>query len=132
VLKRDGYTTPFCYAGHGKFDFLKNDASHNGWDHLVERGVEEMQQPHATETAFLIIFLTVTRHRSFTYTAVHPRRSQRRQVRAYRERRQLGARLLFARARKARFLNNILVVIADHGTRVDGRQIIPLKSDPIP
>jgi len=156
VLQRDGYSTLFCYAGHGTFDFIKNYVSHNGWDRLVEeadfanpahrtawgvsdedllqRGVEEMRQLHATERPFLTTFLTVSNHRPFTYPAGRipedPNAHNREHAVKYADW-ALGD--FFDRARKEPFWNDtIFVVIADHGARVYGRQTIPLKSYQIP
>lgn len=156
VLKRDGYSTQFLYAGHGTFDFIKNYALHNGWDSIVEendfenpafrtawgvsdedllqRGILEMRKLHETGKPFLSTFLTVTNHRPFTFPAGRipeaPNAHNREHAVKYADW-ALGD--FFDRARKEAFWNDtIFVVIADHGARVYGRQTIPLKSYQIP
>lgn len=156
VLKRDGYNTLFCYAGHGTFDFIKSYASSNGWDRLVEesdfpnpahrtawgvsdedllqRGIEEMRTLHSVGKPFLVSFLTVSNHRPFSYPAGRiaedPNARNREHAVKYADW-ALGD--FFDRARKEAFWNDtIFVVIADHGARVYGRQTIPLKSYQIP
>lgn len=156
VLKRDGYSTQFLYAGHGTFDFIKSYALHNGWDSIVEetdfenpafrtawgvsdedllqRGIIEMRRLHETGKPFLSSFLTVTNHRPFTYPAGRipedPDAHNREHAVKYADW-ALGD--FFDRARKEAFWNDtIFVVIADHGARVYGRQTIPLKSYQIP
>lgn len=156
VLKRDGYSTEFLYAGRGTFDFISNYVTHNGWDRLIEesdfenpvfrtawgvsdedllqRGIEEMRALHATGKPFLTSFLTVSNHRPFTYPAGRipedPNAHNREHAVKYADW-ALGD--FFDRARKEPFWNDtIFVVIADHGARVYGRQTIPLKSYQIP
>ncbi len=156
VLKRDGYSTMFLSAGRGTFDYIKGYALNNGWDKFVEesdyenpvfrtawgvsdedllqRGIAEMRQLHATGKPFLTSFLTVTNHRPFTYPAGRIPED------ANAHKREHAVKYLdwslgdfFDRARQEPFWNDtIFVVVADHGARVYGRQTIPLKSYQIP
>jgi phosphoglycerol transferase MdoB-like AlkP superfamily enzyme len=156
VLKRDGYSTLFLYAGHGTFDYIRSYSLRNGWDRLVEesdfkdpafrtawgvsdedllqRGIEEMRALHTAGKPFLTSFMTVSNHRPFTYPKGHitedPDEHRRNNAVKYADW-VLGD--FFERARKEPFWQDtIFVVIADHGARVYGSQTIPLKSYQIP
>lgn len=156
VLRRDGYSTVFLYAGHGTFDYIRSYALGNGWDRLVEesdfhdpafrtawgvsdedllhRGIEEMRALHATGKPFLTSFMTVSNHRPFTYPKGRipedPDARKRDHAVRYSDW-ALGD--FFERAEKEPFWKDTLfVVIADHGARVYGSQTIPLKSYQIP
>jgi len=156
VLRRDGYSTVFLYAGHGTFDYIRSYALGNGWDRLVEesdfnnpafrtawgvsdedllqRGIEEMRALHATGKPFLTSFMTVSNHRPFTYPKGRipedPDARKRDHAVRYSDW-ALGD--FFERAEKEPFWKDtIFVVIADHGARVYGSQTIPLKSYQIP
>ncbi len=156
ILKRDGYSTVFLYAGHGTFDYIRSYSLRNGWDRLVEesdfkdpafrtawgvsdedllqRGIEEMRALHDAGKPFFTSFMTVSNHRPFTYPkgriAEDPDARQRDHAVKYSDW-VLGD--FFDRARTQPFwTNTIFVVIADHGARVYGSQTIPLKSYQIP
>jgi phosphoglycerol transferase MdoB-like AlkP superfamily enzyme len=156
VLKRDGYSTLFLYAGHGTFDYIRSYSLRNGWDRLVEesdfqnpafrtawgvsdedllqRGILEMRGLHDAGKPFFTSFMTVSNHRPFTYPKGRipedPDARQRDHAVKYADW-SLGD--FFDRARTQPFwTNTIFVVIADHGARVYGSQTIPLKSYQIP
>lgn len=156
VLKRDGYSTVFLYAGHGTFDYIRSYSLRNGWDRLVEesdfkdpafrtawgvsdedllqRGIQEMRALHDSGKPFFTSFMTVSNHRPFTYPKGRipedPDARHRDHAVKYSDW-ALGD--FFDRARTQPFWTNTLfVVIADHGARVYGSQTIPLKSYQIP
>ena len=156
LLKRDGYSTLFFYAGRGSFDHVKSYTLSNGWDRLVDesdferpvfrnawgvsdedllqRGIVEMRAMHLTGRPFLATFMTVSNHRPFTYPEgrIPESPGQRRRDHAVKYADwALGD--FFDRARHEPFWRNtVFVVVADHGARVYGSQTIPLKSYQIP
>jgi phosphoglycerol transferase MdoB-like AlkP superfamily enzyme len=156
VLKRDGYSTMFLYGGRGVFDGMRSYALRNGYDRFIEqkdfakptfttawgvcdedlmnRALEEFNTLNASGKPFFATLLSVSNHKPYTYPAGRipedPNRHSRFYAAKYAD---YALGLFFKRARQSSFWTNTLfAVVADHGSRVYGRQSIPIHSYEIP
>jgi phosphoglycerol transferase MdoB-like AlkP superfamily enzyme len=156
VLKRDGYTNTFIYAGRGAFDHLRSFMLGNGYDRFIEqsdfanpqfstiwgvcnedlyrRGLEECRKADQTGSPFLLTMLSVSNHKPFTYPegriSANPNKRKRDNAVKYTD--YAIGRFLEAAKQERFWTNTVFVVVADHGARVYGRQTIPMKSYEIP
>lgn len=156
LLKRDGFETVFFYGGRGIFDGMRSYATANGYDRFVEqkdfanpkfttiwgvsdeelfeKGVEDLRGLHEKGKPFLATFLTVSNHKPYTYPDGRiPERSEERQRNNAVKYTDWSIGHFFDLAKKEKFWNDtVFVVVADHGARVYGSQLIPIKSYEIP
>jgi phosphoglycerol transferase MdoB-like AlkP superfamily enzyme len=156
VLKRDGYTNTFIYAGRGAFDHVRSFMLANGYDRFIEqtdfknpqfatiwgvcnedlyaRGIEECRNADQAGTPFLLAMLSVSNHEPFKYPEgripENPNERKRENAVKYTD---YAIGHFFEAAKRERFwTNTVFVVVADHGARVYGHQTIPMKSYEIP
>ncbi len=156
VLKHDGYSNTFIYAGRGAFDHVRSFMLANGYDHFVEqsdfvnpqfstiwgvcnedlyaRGIEECRKADQAGEPFLLTMLSVSNHEPFKFPEGRipesPNVRKRENAVKYTD---YAIGHFVEAAKKERFwTNTVFVVIADHGARVYGSQTIPLKSYEIP
>jgi phosphoglycerol transferase MdoB-like AlkP superfamily enzyme len=155
VMKRNGYSPTFIYGGHGTFDSMNYFFSHNGY-RVVDR--TDMEDPRFSniwgvsdedlfrnalriydeqvargERVFSVV-MTTSNHKPFTFpegiAGVPPKGGGR----------EAGVRYAdyaighFMEALQARpwFGDTLVVIVADHGARVYGREEIPVHSYEIP
>ncbi len=154
VLAKRGYERLFMTGGSGLFDGVKSFMTSNGFNHFLEEGdyespvftnawgvsdedlfrraVAEFDRFDAAERPFFALVLTVSNHRPFTYPAgrVSAERSSRSGAVRYAD----WALGKFFRQAQSRpfYKNTIFVVMGDHGARVYGSQLFPMKSYRVP
>lgn len=157
LLQREGYRTHFIYGGESNFDEMKSFFAGNGVETISDQPV--LQKPgHAVgvwgihdedlfleadtlfrsqgDQPFFAVVLSTSNHTPFDYPADRidpnpdfPVTSPENAIK-YTDH-ALGQ--FFAKASTAPyFKNTIFLVVADHGTRVSGDQLIPLFKFEIP
>ena len=154
VLESRGYERLFMTGGRGLFDGVRSFATANGFDRFVEqsdfvdpvftnawgvsdedlfaRAVRELDGLHAAGRPFLAMLLTVSNHRPYTYPAGRiPGGGQTREDAVRYADHALGG--FFREAGKHRFFGDTMfVVVGDHGARVSGSQLFPMRSYRVP
>lgn len=154
VLEKRGYERLFMTGGQGLFDGVRSFMTANGFNHFVEqsdfvdpvfanawgvsdedlfrRGLKELDRLHATGNPFFATLLTVSNHRPYTYPEGRiPETAQTRENAVKYADWALG--YFFREAKAHDFYDNTLfVVMGDHGARVYGSQMFPLKSYRVP
>ncbi len=157
LLRREGYRTHFVYGGESNFDEMKSFFAGNGIETISDQPV--LQKPgHAVGVwgihdedvfdeadalfrrqggkPFFAVVLSTSNHTPFDYPGgriepnpAFPTASAENAIK-YTDH-ALGQ--FFAKASTADyFKNTIFLVVADHGTRVSGDQLIPLHKFEIP
>lgn len=156
ALGERGYSRTFVSGGRGIFDGVRPFMMSNGFEHFVEqsdyekpafvnawgvsdedtlnRAVIECEKLHATGKPFFVSALTVSNHRPFTYPDgridLPPSEQKRENAVKYADW-ALGE--FFRQARQKPFYKDTLfVVLGDHGARVYGSQLFPMKSYRVP
>ena len=156
VLKRDGYASVFLYGGRGLFDGMRSFAIRNGYDRFVEqkhfehptfttiwgvcdedlfmRAVDEFRELAKTGQPFCGTVLSVSNHKPYTYPkgTIPEDPGERRRENAVKYSDYALGRFFEAARKEAFWTNTVFVVVADHGARVYGEQIIPIRSYEIP
>ena len=154
VLAERGYHRLFMTGGSGLFDGVESFMTSNGFNQFVEqadyespvfsnawgvcdedlfhRALTEFDRLHAEGRPFLSILLTVSNHRPYTFPA--GRISDQEQSRSSAVKYADWALGDFFRQAQNRpfYSNTIFVVVGDHGARVYGAQIFPVKSYRVP
>ena len=154
ILAERGYERLFATGGRGMFDGVKSFMTANGFNHFVEqsdyldpvfvnawgvsdedmfhRAVEELDKFHQTGKPFFATLLTVSNHRPFTYPAgrIDSEEQTRENAVRYSD---WAIGDFFKRVREKEFYKNtIFIVMGDHGARVYGSQLFPVKSYRVP
>lgn len=156
VLAERGYNRLFISAGRGIFDGLKSFMTSNGFNRFVEqkdfvnpafvnawgvsdedlfnRALTELDALHDEGKPFLACLLTVSNHRPFTYPDGRIDRPSAQQTR--------DNAVKYADWSIGQFFdkvgdhawkkNTLFVVMGDHGARVYGSQLFPMKSYRVP
>jgi len=108
----------------------------NAWgvsdEDLFARAVQELYEMHAQGRPFLAVLLTVSNHRPYTFPAgrVAETDSSRENAVKYAD---WALGRFFEEARRHEFYRDTLfVVMGDHGARVYGSQLFPMKSYRVP
>ena len=154
VLKERGYERLFMTGGRGLFDGVRSFMTSNGFNHFIEqsdfqdpvfanawgvsdedlfrRGIRELDKLHAGGKPFFATLLTVSNHRPYTYPEGRiPETDQTRENAVKYADYALG--YFFREAKSHNFYKNTLfIVMGDHGARVYGSQMFPLKSYRVP
>jgi len=154
VLAERGYERLFMTGGRGLFDGVKSFMTANGFDRFVEqadfvdpvftnawgvsdedlfrRAVTELDALHAAGKPFFATLLTVSNHRPFTYPAGRvPGGGQTREHAVRYADHALGEFFRAART-KPFFESTLFVVMGDHGARIYGSQLFPMRSYRVP
>jgi phosphoglycerol transferase MdoB-like AlkP superfamily enzyme len=157
LFRRAGYSTHFVYGGEANFDEMKSFLAGNGVEHIWDQGV--LQKPeHAVgvwgihdedlfleadaifrkqgETPFFALVLSTSNHSPFDHPSgriepdpAFPEASVENAIK-YTDH-ALGR--FFEQARTSPyFANTLFLVVADHGTRTFGDQLIPVRKFHIP
>ena len=154
VLAQRGYERLFATGGRGMFDGVKSFMTSNGFNHFVEqsdyqdpvfvnawgvsdedmfhRAIEELEKFHQKGKPFFATLLTVSNHRPFTYPAgrIDSEEQSRENAVRYSD---WAIGDFFDRVREKEFCRNtIFVVMGDHGARVYGSQLFPVRSYRVP
>jgi phosphoglycerol transferase MdoB-like AlkP superfamily enzyme len=154
VLAERGYARLFMTGGRGLFDGVRSFMTANGFERFVEqkdfnnpvftnawgvsdedlfhRAIDELDQLHEEGRPFFATILTVSNHRPFTFPVdrIPEQKATRENAVKYADW-ALGD--FFARARTHAFFEKTLfVALGDHGARVYGSQMFPMKSYRVP
>jgi phosphoglycerol transferase MdoB-like AlkP superfamily enzyme len=156
TLADRGYRRLFVYGGRGLFDGMRSFMMANGFERFIEqsdypsptfvspwgvadedifsRAVTEFDALQAEGKPFFSVVLTVSNHKPFTYPdgrIKKPSSQQQRNNAVQYADFALGQ--FFDRAEGHSFYKNTLfVVMGDHGARVYGAQLFPIKSYRVP
>jgi phosphoglycerol transferase MdoB-like AlkP superfamily enzyme len=156
VLAERGYRRLFMTGGQGLFDGVQSFMSANGFDLFFEeddfadpeftnawgvsdedlfaKAVVELDRLDQEDRPFFATLLTVSNHLPYTYPAgriARPPGERKRENAVQYADWALGE--FFQAARRREFYRNTLfVVMGDHGARVYGRQLFPIKSYRVP
>ncbi len=156
VLAERGYNRLFMTAGRGLFDGVRSFMTNNGFNRFVEqsdfvnpafvnawgvsdedlfnKALTEFDALHAEKKPFLACLLTVSNHRPFTYPdgrISRPSAEQSRNNAVQYADWSLG--MFFDKVRDHAWTKNTLfVVLGDHGARIYGSQLFPIKSYRVP
>ncbi len=156
ALGERGYQRAFVSGGRGIFDGVRPFMMANGFEHFVEqkdyekpafinawgvsdedtfhRAITECDRLHDNGKPFFVTILTVSNHRPFTYPEgrieLSPHEKKRDNAVRYADW-ALGDFFERSRARPF-FKNTLFVVLGDHGARVFGSQLFPMKSYRVP
>ena len=154
ILADRGYERMFVTGGRGQFDGVRSFMTANGYNHFVEqsdyddpefinawgvsdedmfhRAIEELDKFHQEGKPFFATLLTVSNHRPFTYPDDRIDSDEQTRENAVRYA-DWAIGDFFRRVRKKGFYRNtIFVVMGDHGARVYGSQMFPLRSYRVP
>lgn len=155
VMAQNGYSPTFVYGGFGSFDNMNHFFANNGYrvidrtdmdtpkfaniwgvsdEDLFRNALRVFDEQAARGERIFSVIMTTSNHKPFTFPAGVPG------VPESGGGRQAGVRYadyaigrFFDQLRTKPFANDTLVVIvADHGARVYGRESIPMKSYEIP
>ena len=154
VLAERGYERMFLFGGRGVFDGVRSFMTKNGYNRFIEqrhfedpiftnawgvcdedlfnRALTELDGLHASGRPFLATILTVSNHRPYTYPDGRiPEKGRARENGVKYADWALGD--FFRKVRTRPFYGNTLfLVMGDHGARVYGRQLFPMKSYRVP
>ena len=150
VLAKRNYERVFLYGGRGLFDGMRSFMLANGYSRFIEEhdfenptfanawgvsdedlfrhGIKEMDRLHSTGRPFLTTFMTVSNHRPYTYPPGRIPQTDKSRENAVRYA-DWAIGDFFRRAKSHPFYKDtIFVVLGDHGARVYGSQLFPMKS----
>ena len=154
ILSVRGYERLFITGGRGLFDGVKSFMTANGYNHFVEqndyvnpsfvnawgvadedlfrRSIEEMDKLSHSGRPFLATLLTVSNHRPFTFPAgrIDPQYMSREAAVKYADW-ALG-QFFEEVSKKDYYKNTLFVALGDHGARVYGCQLFPIRSYRVP
>ena len=154
VLAERGYHRLFMTGGSGLFDGVRSFMTSNGFNQFLEqadyespvfsnawgvcdedlfqRSLKEFDRLHAAGRPFFSVVLTVSNHRPYTFPAGRiPGQDQSRSSAVKYADWALGS--FFRQAQTRPFYSDtIFIVVGDHGARVYGAQIFPVKSYRVP
>ena len=155
VMREQGYSPTFIYGGYGTFDNMNHFFGSNGYrvidrtdmdtprfsniwgvsdEDLFRNALVEFDRQHGRGEHIFSVIMTTSNHKPFTFPqgvpGVKPEGGGREAGVRYADH-ALG-RFVEALERKPYFGDTLLVIIADHGARVYGRENIPLPTYAIP
>jgi phosphoglycerol transferase MdoB-like AlkP superfamily enzyme len=155
VMQRNGYQPTFIYGGYGTFDNMNYFFGHNGYrvvdrsmmdaprfsniwgvsdEDLFRNALRVFDQQHARGERIFSVVMTTSNHKPFTFpdgiAGVRPRGGGRESGVRYADY-AIGE---FVRELRQRPYSDdtLVVIVADHGARVYGREDIPLPTYAIP
>ncbi|MCC7424283.1 MAG: sulfatase-like hydrolase/transferase [Planctomycetaceae bacterium] len=156
VLAERGYERLFMTGGRGLFDGVRTFMTSNGFNHFREQSdfdnptftnawgvsdedlfrgaLRELDQLAGGKKPFFATLLTVSNHRPFTFPSDRvPDETQTGSRESAVRYADWGLGEFFREARqKPWYRNTIFVVMGDHGARVYGKQLFPLRSYRVP
>jgi phosphoglycerol transferase MdoB-like AlkP superfamily enzyme len=156
LLADRGYQREFIYGGRGLFDGMRSFMVANGFERFIEQhdyahptfvaawgvcdedifhsALDEFDAMHARGKPFFGMVLTVSNHQPFTYPdgRIDLPAKEQKQFNAVKYA-DWAIGDFFSRARShAFFSNTVFVILGDHGARVYGSQMFPVRSYRIP
>lgn len=155
VMREKGYSPTFIYGGYGSFDNMNAYFGSNGYrvidrtgmdapkfsniwgvsdEDLFRNALAEYGRQHARSERIFSVIMTTSNHKPFTFPEGVPG------VKSSGGGREAGiryadyalGRFLDALQRQPYFRDTLVVIVADHGARVYGREDIPLPTYSIP
>ena len=155
VMIRNGYKPTFIYGGYGAFDNMNYFFAHNGYrvldrsamdkpnfsniwgvsdEDLFRNALRVFDEQHARGERIFSVIMTTSNHKPFTFPAgvagVKPKGGGREAGVRYAD---YAIGYLIEHLQSRQYADDTMVVIvADHGARVYGREDIPLPSYAIP
>lgn len=154
VLEERGYERLFMTAGRGLFDGVRSFMKANGFNQFREQSdyrdpifvnawgvsdedlfreaLRELDTLHTRRTPFLATLLTVSNHRPFTFPAGRIPSDKQTHENAIRYADWALGQFFREAAAHDFFRNTLFVVMGDHGARVYGSQLFPIKSYRVP
>ena len=155
VMIRNGYKPTFIYGGYGAFDNMNYFFEHNGYrvidrsamdkpnfsniwgasdEDLFRNALRVFDEQHARGERIFSVIMTTSNHKPFTFPAgvagVKPKGGGREAGVRYAD---YAIGYLIEQLQSRQYGDDTMVVIvADHGARVYGREDIPLPSYAIP
>lgn len=155
VMSRNGYSPTFIYGGYGTFDNMNYYFGNNGYrvidrtdmdnpgfsniwgvsdEDLFRNALRVFDEQHARGERIFSIVMTTSNHKPFTFPAgiegVKPRGGGREAGIRYAD--YAIGRFMEGLRQRPYFEDTLVVIVADHGARVYGREDIPLPSYEIP
>ncbi|MBI4195720.1 MAG: LTA synthase family protein [Betaproteobacteria bacterium] len=155
VMRRNGYSPTFVYGGYGTFDNMNYFFGNNGYrvidrtdmdapkfsniwgvsdEDLFRNAFRVYDEQHARGERIFSVVMTTSNHKPFTFpegvNGVAPRGGGREAGVRYADY-AIGGFMDELR-RRPYFRDTLVVIVADHGARVYGREDIPLPSYEIP
>lgn len=154
VLAERGYERLFMTAGRGLFDGVRSFMQANGFNQFREQSdyrdpifvnawgvsdedlfreaVRELDVLHSRGKPFFTTLLTVSNHRPFTFPAGRIPSDEQTRENAIRYADWALGQFFREAAAHDFFRNTLFVVMGDHGARVVGSQLFPIKSYRVP
>jgi phosphoglycerol transferase MdoB-like AlkP superfamily enzyme len=155
VMSEQGYSPTFIYGGYGTFDNMNAFFGSNGYrvidrtdfdtpkfsniwgvsdEDLFRNALAEFDRQQARDERIFSVIMTTSNHKPFTFPDGVPG------VKAKGGGREAGVRyadyalgrFVDALQRRPYFKDTLVVIVADHGARVYGREDIPLPTYAIP
>jgi phosphoglycerol transferase MdoB-like AlkP superfamily enzyme len=155
VMNKNGYSPTFIYGGYGTFDNMNNYFGNNGYrvidrtdmdqsgfsniwgvsdEDLFRNAFRVFDEQHARGERIFSIVMSTSNHKPFTFPegieGVKPKGGGREAGIRYAD--YAIGRFIEQLRQKPYFENTMVVIVADHGARVYGREDIPLPSYEIP
>lgn len=155
VMSRNGYHPTFIYGGYGTFDNMNHYFGNNGYrvidrtdmdnpgfsniwgvsdEDLFRNALKVFDEQHARGERIFSIVMTTSNHKPFTFptgiAGVKPKGGGREAGIRYAD--YAIGRFMEELRQRPYFENTLVVIVADHGARVYGREDIPLPSYEIP
>jgi phosphoglycerol transferase MdoB-like AlkP superfamily enzyme len=155
VMSRNGYSPTFIYGGYGTFDNMNYYFGNNGYrvidrtdmdnpgfsniwgvsdEDLFRNALRVFDEQHAHGERIFSIVMTTSNHKPFTFPAgiagVRPKGGGREAGIRYAD--YAIGRFMEELRQRPYFEDTLVVIVADHGARVYGREDIPLPSYEIP
>lgn len=154
VLAERGYERLFVTGGRGIFDGVRSFMTANGFNHFVEQGdfsnplfknawgvsdedmfhraIDELDKLHQSGRPFFATLLTVSNHRPFTYPAGRIDSVVQSRDNAVRYADWALGDFFREVCKKDFYKDTIFIVMGDHGARVYGSQLFPIRSYRVP
>lgn len=155
VMRREGYSPTFVYGGYGTFDNMNYFFGHNGYrvidrtdmdtpkfsniwgvsdEDLFRNALQAFDQQVARGERVFSVVMSTSNHKPFTFPAGVPGVAESGGGReaGVRYADYAIGRFIDALAQRPYGRDTLVVIVADHGARVYGREDIPLPSYEIP
>jgi len=155
VMRKAGYQSTFIYGGFGTFDSMNQFFGTNGYrvidrtdmdkprfsniwgvsdEDLFQHAFKVFDQQNAKRERVFSVVMTTSNHKPFTFPAgiegVKPQGGGREAGIRYAD--HAIGRFIAELKQKPYFENTAVVIVADHGARVYGKQEFPLRTYEIP
>lgn len=155
VMRENGYSPTFIYGGYGTFDNMNHFFGNNGYrvvdrtgmdeakfaniwgvsdEDLFRNALREFDRQHARGERIFSVVMSTSNHKPFTFppgiAGVKPKGGGREAGVRYAD--YAIGRFIEDLRQRPYFDDTMVVIVADHGARVYGREDIPLPTYEIP